>query len=421
MTRILVTVLILALSPTALSARTWYIKSDGTGDAPTIQAGVDSAAAGDTVLVAPGTYTHKSQVTIFSEIRTVNVHILKNILLIGEDTNTTIILRSASNIGIYASYLNDSTLIRGFTIKSINSYKTAWDGLEPAPEFPFRTKGIFCYRAPIRIDDCKITEYEDAIVCMNDSDAEITNCLITGNSRHFYCIASSPCISDCRFFYSIGGLFFDDLSNPTLIGNYITSGEQPFLTYGPPAVFCQSSATIENNIFPSSSSGIWFDSIDSSPNIIRNNLFSGTSPAIYANTPNALIENNTFEWTLHAIVYFGYPNTIIRNNIIINSVGIRCVGELQAEISCNNIYNIYGGDRYDNCPDQTGINGNISVDPEFCGIHQSFNFYLQSDSPCAPGNHPDGYDCGLIGAFPVNCGLVDVKKKSLGSIKALFE
>ena len=56
-------VLALLVYPTALDARTWNILPDGTGDAPTIQAGVDSASVGDTVQVAFGTYydcTHPS-------------------------------------------------------------------------------------------------------------------------------------------------------------------------------------------------------------------------------------------------------------------------------------------------------------------------------------------------------------------------
>ena len=50
--------LLLAL-PAATSARTWYITPDGTGDAPTIQAGVDSASAGDTVFVACGHHSNE--------------------------------------------------------------------------------------------------------------------------------------------------------------------------------------------------------------------------------------------------------------------------------------------------------------------------------------------------------------------------
>ena len=40
-----------AASPQPASGRTWHIFNDGTGDAHTVQAGIDSAAVGDTVLV----------------------------------------------------------------------------------------------------------------------------------------------------------------------------------------------------------------------------------------------------------------------------------------------------------------------------------------------------------------------------------
>ena len=43
--------------PIGAFSRTWYVRNDGTGDAPTIQAAVDSASSGDTVLVGPGTYS----------------------------------------------------------------------------------------------------------------------------------------------------------------------------------------------------------------------------------------------------------------------------------------------------------------------------------------------------------------------------
>ncbi len=46
---------VLQVSVTA-DARTWYVKNDGTGDAPTIRSAVDSSASGDTILVGPGVY-----------------------------------------------------------------------------------------------------------------------------------------------------------------------------------------------------------------------------------------------------------------------------------------------------------------------------------------------------------------------------
>ncbi len=50
------TFIVLFTSSTAL-AGSWHINPAGTGDAPTIQAGVDSSASGDTLWLAAGTYS----------------------------------------------------------------------------------------------------------------------------------------------------------------------------------------------------------------------------------------------------------------------------------------------------------------------------------------------------------------------------
>jgi hypothetical protein len=52
---LLTALLMLSLHSPAMS-RTWYVTADGTGDAPTIAAAVDSSVSGDVILVGPGTH-----------------------------------------------------------------------------------------------------------------------------------------------------------------------------------------------------------------------------------------------------------------------------------------------------------------------------------------------------------------------------
>lgn len=57
-TAILLHVLALTLiTTTGSAARTWHVSADGSGDAPTIQAAIDSCAAGDVVELACGVYS----------------------------------------------------------------------------------------------------------------------------------------------------------------------------------------------------------------------------------------------------------------------------------------------------------------------------------------------------------------------------
>ena len=64
--------------------------------------------------------------------------------------------------------------------------------------------------------------------------------------------------------------------------------------------------------------------------------------------------------------------------------------------------------------------GNFSADPLFCSKVIPRDYHLEDGSPCAPGNHPDGADCGVIGALPADCGGVSVETRTWGNIKAIY-
>jgi hypothetical protein len=95
--------------------------------------------------------------------------------------------------------------------------------------------------------------------------------------------------------------------------------------------------------------------------------------------------------------------TFTRNNVVGNNQGVvfGAVGNLV--VSCNNSWGNSEGD-WLGIPDPTGTEGNICANPLFCGEgNPGEPFSLMADSPCLPGNHPDGYDCGLIGALGEGC------------------
>jgi hypothetical protein len=91
------TIIALLLAATPTSARIWYITPDGTGDAPTIQAAIDSAAAGDEVFLASGTF-YETEIRMKSRI--VLRGTVAGTILQGADQHTTLHCRAIQNVRI---------------------------------------------------------------------------------------------------------------------------------------------------------------------------------------------------------------------------------------------------------------------------------------------------------------------------------
>ena len=70
--------------------------------------------------------------------------------------------------------------------------------------------------------------------------------------------------------------------------------------------------------------------------------------------------------------------------------------------------------------DASATNLNFSLDPHFCGIPGSGNYFLQSTSPCLGANNPFGPFPFDIGPLGVGCGTVRVEQRTWGGIKALY-
>jgi hypothetical protein len=69
--------------------------------------------------------------------------------------------------------------------------------------------------------------------------------------------------------------------------------------------------------------------------------------------------------------------------------------------------------------DAGSLNLNFSLDPQFCGLPGSGNYFLRSTSPCLPENNPYGSP-SLTGPVGLGCGAVATQPSTWGAVKALY-
>ncbi|KPJ60579.1 MAG: hypothetical protein AMJ46_06195 [Latescibacteria bacterium DG_63] len=348
--------LVLCLS--TAEARTWYINPDGSGDAPTIAAGISSATAGDTVLVACGTY-YESCVQMKSGVCLRSITGLPDCVIIDADKHDSV---------MYGSYLESGTRVEGITLLRGSA---AW-----SPSNPARGGGMQLTDSYVRIASC----------------AFVSNEAGWGYGGGLCCTGGSPIVTDCTFSQNSalrgGGVYFSSLIDPLFLtrcvffDNSANAGGGGLCCSGSAAL---TSCTLSGNSASAGGGIYWTGRVTRSP----------------TQQMSLILTNVTLAFaTQGGAIWPEFP-------------------ELVPDLGCCDIYGNAGGDWVGGIAGQEGINGNFSLDPLFCDVAGD-NYTLMQCSPCAPGNHPDGWECGLIGALPVGCTGTPVEPTSWGRVKALF-
>ena len=425
------------------SGQTWHIAPGGTGDAPTIQAGVDSAAAGDTLLLADGEFSGEGN---------------RNVDYKGK----AIVITSASgSTVINPRYPDDTEPRRGFIFKSGEGPDAVLDGVSV----------IYAH-----------ADTGSAVLCTNASSPTIRSCSFDACGEHpvpnltcgggMACLAgSSPEVTDCDFYENeatYGAGVYSEDSSPTLYYISFTDGEAMsgaglYSVGGYPEVL---GCNFAGGVAADSGGGVyhregWVIIVGCSFKGAQADYGGGLCLVGVWEGSHADIGLSTFcdNWAL--LGGGGIFFTDAHGNSEINltrctlaydvswagaGVGLQGHGMLSLYytliafnerseaitigendffmIECTDIYGNEDGDWVGSLAEYLGEDGNFSADPLFCNEPAGFvcSLPVESCSPCLQGNHPDGYLCiGGVGAHGEGCECGSASQPTTwGAIKAMY-
>jgi len=361
-----------AIQATAVVAGTMYVLPDGSGDAPTIQAGLELCATGDTVLVAAGTYYENlvwpgvDGIVLMSEsgpdVSTIDGSAAGRVITIntGVDATTTI---------------DGFTIQNGYTVNQAGAGILCANGSAPTIINNHITQnnatgstgvasggGIFCNGSSPAILNNNITQnsgiHGGGIGCRYGSSPVIESNTITNNT------ASGEISS------SGGGIGVASDSNPIIIRNTIASNLAHFAGGGIIIAF-RCAGTIDNNTIANNSSefggGIVCEA--ASPTITGNLI---TANAGTAGGGGLKIKQIAYG--------FGYPylySNVITENTSNQGAGIFIDGASPTIAGCV-IVNNYGDGVY------FGVEESGSFEPvitPFNSIHSNLGYGVRNTYP----------------------------------------
>jgi hypothetical protein len=405
--------LTLTLASQSAEGRTWSVILDGSGDAPTVQAGIDSAAVGDTVLVHPGTYNEA-------------------VTFRGRD----IVLRSAA--GPDVTILDAAGL--GKTVVTLKAGETRAAILQGFT-LTHGTGGVIVLNAAPSIIGNIITD--------NNYPVPIDGGGIWCDAGTFYPwfpLIQGNTITGNRAANLAGGIGTGTWMVPDILDNYIADNEARdgdgggiyYRSFDNGAVIRGN--TVVNNRAGDHGGGIYVWHVGSgdpleleiSWNVIAGNVAGGragtgnSGGGIFTWETNAWIHHNTIvdntgdgpSGTYGGGIVLDQPGSpLVEKNIIAMSLkggGIGCGGGVTPTIRNNLAWQNLPADGVGGCVTWWQIEGNIVADPAFCDP-ASADYSLAQNSPAIT------HVAGPLGAFYLpGCGPVSVEPITWGRIKAMY-
>lgn len=419
------------------------------GELPTIQAGIDAAIAGDTVLVACGVYNEHD---IY--LSTSGIHVRS------ESGSPECVTIDALGLGrvFRLTGVDSTTNLEGLTITG--GMASGGSG-----------GGIYCTESSPTLVACHITDntataHAGGIFCSPYSSPRLIDCLIMNNSASWagavYIQSSQPTFANCSFIHndavagSGGALLITDYCTPIFTNCEFV--ENTCLGSGG-TLLCRatSNAILEECVFRDNSAGtsggaviLSTSRLEASRCLFSGNTTEGSGGAIRMHgTENypvrlahctmrenhaasggaihlklwcsnvalhhcTLVENASE--TAGGVACLSGAEVSLENTIIAFSTtgqAVYCDGPDVVTLSCCDLYGNAHGDWVANISSQYGQRGNISEDPLFCGEQNPLLPYLLNGaSPCAAENNPE---CGQIGAWPIGCG----SPQSIGNAQSI--
>ena len=371
--------LILAASAGSAGAATLHVPSEYA----TIQAAMNSAAPGDSVVIGPG---------VFRE----SVSSGTSMSVFGAGSGVTVLSADgAENCIRWDGGATGTFLLSGLTLQ------------DSAPGYGYLGGFAVSGQGALGMTACSVGNAGGGVDW--DGYLDVQDCAFAG-----LFLLDEPCVSasgpsarieGCTFADGAGAFIVSIAGQCQVVNNRFERLSAP----GQGGLVCPlwGEATVTGNLFADiEGCGVG----DFTPPV------HGQRAPGPSGTRSVAIEGNTFVRVLNGAVvpFLGLEVLSFHGNLVVGGwSGVVRTGQAASAFTCNDVWNNvmnWGGE------DLAGQYGNVSLPPRFCDP-PGHDYTLGADSPCLPENN----GCGVrMGAFGEGCGSVGVSPSTWGQVKAAY-